>query len=81
MKRELGKVSFRIAITSYIVNSRYTVYRERVPVHGIVRDTLNNLFVRMIDEKNVWFILVIKIIYFSVSTFNCCFLLYLVSIK
>ena len=53
---------------TYVANGRYTVYGT-----GIVRDTLKNLFVRMIDERNVWFILVIKIIYFSVSTVNCCF--------
>ena len=52
------------------------------PVHVIVSDTLNNLFVRMIDERKC-------LVHFSYknyllqcfSTFNCCFLPYLVSIK
>ena len=50
LKRELGKVSFRIAITSYIVSVRYTVY-HKCHGSGIVRDTLKNVFVRIIDER------------------------------
>ena len=54
----------------------YCLLRAR-PVHGVVRDTLKNLFVRMIDERKcLVHLIVIKSIYFSVSTFNCFFALF-----
>ena len=56
-------INFRLSASSVrsisVLQSRRTsstavilsIYRERVLVHGVVRDTLKNLFVRMIDER------------------------------